>query len=225
MTPATVLVIAREQEALRWEGALRARNLEPVRGDWRKAREQATRQAPAVVVVSDKQGFLLGALRIIRDLRRDPATREAPVVLVGVQPITTVQRLRLGVSSPDATVPRGASPEAIAEAAAEALRQGKVPPPELTPAQQAGMKYSRIGNLLMMMGVFLALPVQRQGADAVDQDWFLLLIPLGGLVSDYATGRVDGRKKLLSWQGWAAIGFMVVIALGIHFLPRFFRLA
>jgi len=223
MSSAPVLVVAPEHEALLWQDALRGRNLEPIRADRRSARQQAARQAPAVVVVSERLAWM-GGLRVIRELRRDPATREAPIVLVGVQPITTTQRLRLGPSAPDATVPRGASAEVVAEAAAEAARRGKLPPVELTPVQQAGMKYTRLGTVLMMMGVFLSLPVQRPGDQAADQSWFLLLIPFGGLVTDYAAGRVDGRKKLLSWQGWAAIGFMVVIALGIVFLPRFFRL-
>lgn len=222
MSSSPVLVIAPAREALLWEDALRGRNLEPVRAERRHAREQATRQAPAVIVVSEKLPYM-GGLRVIRELRRDPATRETPVVLVGVQPITTVQRLRLGTSAPDATVERGASAEAVAEAAAEAARRGKLPPVELTPAQQAGMKYTRLGSVLMMMGVFLSLPVQR-GGETTEQSWFLLLIPFGGLVTDYAAGRVDGRKKLLSWQGWAAIGFIIAIALGIVFLPRFFRL-
>lgn len=221
MSSAPVLVIAPPREALLWEDALRARKLEPVRADRRKAREAAARQAPAVIVVSEKLPFM-GALRAIRELRRDPATREAPVVLVGVAPITTAQRLRLGASAPDATVAPGASPEAVADAAAEALRRGKLPPPELSPAQQAGMKYNRLGTMLMMLGVFLSWPAQ--GGGGPDRSWFLLLIPFGGLVSDFATGRVDGRKQPLSWQGWAAIGFMAVIALGILFLPRFFRL-
>ncbi len=223
MSSAPVLVVAPAREALLWEEALRGRNLEPIRADRKRAREQAARQAPAVVVVSEKLPFV-GGLRVIRDLRRDPATREAPIVLVGVQPITTTQRLRLGASAPDATVPRGASAEAVAEAAAEAARRGKLPPVELTPAQQAGMKYTRLGTVLMMLGVFLSLPVQRAGGQTSDQSWFLLLIPLGGLVTDFAAGRVDGRRKLLSWQGWAAIGFMVIIALGIVLVPQFFRL-
>jgi CheY-like chemotaxis protein len=223
MSSAPVLVVAPAREALLWEDALRGRNLEPTQVDRGSARKQAARQAPAVVVVSEKLPFM-GGLRVIRELRRDPATREAPIVLVGVQPLTTTQRLRLGASAPDATVPRGASAEAVADAAAEAARRGKSPPVELTPVQQAGMKYTRLGTVLMMMGVFLSLPVQRAGGQSTDQSWFLLLIPFGGLVTDYAAGRVDGRKELLSWQGWAAIGFMVVIALGIVFLPQFFRL-
>lgn len=219
MNSAPVLVIAHPREVLLWEDALRARKLEPIRADRGTALREAVRQSPAAIVVSEKLPRL-GALRVIRDLRRDPATREAPVVLVGVQPFSTAQRLRLGTGAPDATVAPGSSPEAVAEAVAEAMKRGRVPPPELTPAQQAGMRYSRVGTVLMMMGVFLSIP--QAGARQDHGSWFLLLIPLGGLVTDIGTGRVDGRKKLLSWQGWAAIAFMAVIALGIVFMPGFF---
>lgn len=222
MSSAPVLVIADPRERLLWEDALRARSLEVIRTDRRAARQEAGRRAPAAIVVSEKLAFL-GSLRVIRDLRRDPATREAPIVLVGARPMTTAQRLRLGTSAPDATVEPGAGAEAVADAVVEALRRGKLPPPALSPAQQAGLRYSRLGTLLMMMGVIFSFPVQRPGEP--DKSWFLLLIPLGGLVSDIATGRVDGRKKLLTWQGWAAIGFAIVIALGIVYFPRFFRLS
>jgi hypothetical protein len=225
MAPAPVLVIAHPREALPWEDALRARNLEVIRTDRRTARQEADRRAPAVVVVSEKLPFM-GALRTIRDLRRDPATREAPVVLAGSPPITISQRVRLGPGAPDATVARGAAPEAVAEAVVEVLRRGKLPPPELTAAQQKGLRYTRLGSMLMMMGVLFSFPIfpAQQGADAPDRSWYLLLIPLGGLLSDFATGRVDDRKKLLSWQGWAAIGVTIAMALGIHFFPGVFRL-
>ncbi|HSP19318.1 MAG TPA: hypothetical protein VLQ79_07385 [Myxococcaceae bacterium] len=147
-------------------------------------------------------------------------------MLVGVQPFTTAQRLRLGASAPDATVPRGATPEQIADAVEEASRRGKLPPVELTPAQQQGMKYSRIGTLLMMFGVIFSFPsMGSQTASSGHKAWFILLIPLGGLVSDFATGRVDGRGRLLSWQGWAALLLMVVIGLGLLFWPGFFQWA
>jgi hypothetical protein len=223
MKPAQVLVIAHPREADAWEPALRARGLEVSSARTRKeAGPAASRATPAVVLVSEKLP-MMGALRTTRSLRQDPATREAPVVLVGAPPFTVSQRTRLGLSAPDLTVPRGATPEAVADAALEALRTGRAAVPALTPAQQSGMKYSRIASLLMVMGVIFAMPT-RQATDAFDHSWFMELIPLGGLVSDIATGRVDGRKRLLSWQGWAAIGFLVAIALGIVFWPSVFRL-
>lgn len=221
--PRSVLVIAKPQEAAAWEEPLRARGLEVVRppASRKEARATGPRPPPDVVVVSEKLPFS-GALRTTRELRKDPATREVPVVLVGMQPLTTAQRLRLGAAAPDATVPPGAGPDAVAAAAEEALRKGKLPPPELTPAQQAGMKYSRIGNMLMVLGVVFSLPGGGGSGGGQGRAWFILLIPFGGLVSDYATGRVDGRRQLLSWQGWAAIAFMVVMALGILLKPDLF---
>jgi ActR/RegA family two-component response regulator len=219
---AAVLLVAPPREAGAWEPALQGRGLEVVRaGGGREGRAAAARTPPAVVAVSEKLPFA-GALRAIRELRKDPATREVPVVLVGMAPLTVAQRLRLGASAPDATVPPGARPEAVADAIEEALRRGKLPPPELTPAQRAGMKYSRIGNMLMIFGVIFSMPGGGSGAG---RSWFVLLIPLGGLVSDYATGRVDGRKKLLGWQGWAALVLSVAMAVGILVWPNFFRWA
>ncbi len=222
MKPATVLVVAPPREAGPWEQALRARGLEVVRATGRREAARAARTAsPAAAVVSEKLPFA-GALRVTRELRFDPATREAPVVLVGLAPFTTSQRLRLGASAPDATVAKGASPEAVAEAAMEAMRRGKVPPPELTPQQQAAMRYSRFGTILMMMGVVFAFS-PRQASSGFDRAWFVLLVPLGGIVSDITTGRVDGRRRWLGWQGWAAVGCIAILALGILFLPRIFR--
>jgi hypothetical protein len=220
MSSAPVLVVAHPREVALWQDALRARGLDVVQADRKGARGEAGRRAPAVVVVSEKLPFA-GALRVIRDLRRDPVTSETPVVMVGVRPFTTAQRIRLGASAPDGTVPPGASPEALAEEVAETLRRGKVPQPELTPAQQAGLRYTRIANMLMFLGViFASTPASKPGESK--RGWFLLLVPLGGLIADVATGRVDGRKRPLSWQGWAAIGLSIVIALGIVLFPNFF---
>ena len=102
------------------------------------------------------------------------------------------------------------------------MRRGRLPPVELTPAQQAGMRYSRIGTMLMVLGVIFSLPMGGSPG-AQGRGWFLLLIPLGGLVSDFATGRVDGRRRPLSWQGWAAIALLVLMAVGIVLWPDFFR--
>ncbi len=220
------LVIARPKEVDAWEPALQARGLGVIRADRRKRPPGPPPESPTVVLVSEKLP-MAGALRTTRELRKDPAMRELPVVLVGVHPFTTVQRLRLGTSAPDATVPPRATPDQIAQAAEDASRAGRLPPVQLTPAQQAGMKYSRIGTLLMIFGVFFSFPSmspQPQPSSA-SKAWFILLIPLGGLVSDFAAGRVDGRKKPLSWQGWAAVGFMVAIAVALVVWPGFFRWA
>jgi hypothetical protein len=223
MSQPIALVIARPTELDAWEPALRARGLSVVRAERRRKGAPPPRETPSVVVISEKLPFG-GALRATRDLRKGPATRELPVVLVGVQPFTTAQRLRLGVSAPDATVPRGATPEQVAEAVVEASRKGRLPPVELTPAQRAGMKYSRIGTLLMMFGVIFSFPSMgpQNASSHHDKAWFILLIPLGGLVSDLATGRVDGRRRLLSWQGWAALVIMVGVGVGLLAWPGFF---
>jgi ActR/RegA family two-component response regulator len=218
-----VMIIAHPREAAAWEQALRARGHEVSSARSRKAAGPALRSAaPALVLVSEKLP-MAGALRVIRDLRADPATREAPVVLAGMAPLTVSQRLRLGLAAPDATTPRGATSEAVADVVEATLRTGKAPLPELTPAQQAAQRYSRIATMLMMAGVLFALPTGRT-AQGFDRSWFMELIPLGGLLSDYTTGRVDGRKRPLSWQGWTAIALMVVMALGIVFWPRVFAL-
>jgi len=221
----TVLVIARRSEAPAWEESLRARGLEVIRADARKEKGSgAARQAPSVVVVSEKLPFA-GALRVTRDLRKDPATREIPVVLVGVHPFATVQRMRLGAAAPDATVPPRATPEQVASAVEEALRTGKLPPVELTPAQQQGLRYARIGTLLMVFGVIFSFPGIGSGTSSPGKAWYILLIPLGGLVSDFANGRVDGRRRWLSWQSWAAGIIMVAMAVALLVWPGFLRWA
>lgn len=223
MPTPTALVIANAKQFAAWEQALRARGLEP----FHAGKKGGERPAPSVVVVSEKLPFA-GALRVTKDLRKDPATRELPVVLVGAHPFTNSQRLRLGDSAPDATVPPGASPEELAAVVEQALKAGRLPPVELTPSQKQGMRYSRTGTILMVFGVFLSFPSLRPTAgEAVDpwRAWCILLIPLGGLVSDISSGRVDGRKRLLSWQGWAAVAIMVGITLGLLFWPGFQRWA
>ena len=224
MSQPVALVIARPKELDAWEPALRARGLGVIRAGRRKG-APAVPQSPSVVVVSEKLPFA-GALRATRDVRKGPVTRELPVVLVGVEPFTTAQRVRLGAGAPDATVPRGATPEQIAEAVEEASRKGRIAPVELTPAQRNGMKYSRIGTLLMMFGVIFSFPsMGPQTSSGHEKAWFILLIPLGGLVSDVATGRVDARRRLLSWQGWAALVILVAMAAGLLFWPGFFHWA
>lgn len=223
MATPTVLVIARPKESAAWAEALAARGFEVIRADARKD-GPSPRVAPAVVVISERLPFG-GGLRTLRDLRKDPATRELPLVLVGARPFTTLQRFRLGPSAPDATVPAGATPEAIAVAVEEAHRTGRLPPVQLTPAQQAGMKYARIGTLLMVFGVIFSFPSMGSRAVPGGKAWWMLLIPLGGLVTDWANGRVDGRKKPLSWQGWAAIAIMAAMALAMLFWPAFFQWA
>ncbi len=218
----TALVVARPKEFAAWEEALRSHGLDPVHAAAKDARSGA-HAPPSVVVVSEKLPFA-GALRATRDLRKDPATRELPVLLVGVRPFTIHQRLRLGASAPDATAPPGASADEIATAAEEARLKGKLPPVELTTEQKAGMKYARIGTLLMVFGVIFSFP-SLGAPSSPGKAWWILLIPLGGLVSDYATGRVDGRRRWLSWQGWAAVGLLAAMAIGLMVWPAFFRWA
>jgi hypothetical protein len=222
MPQPTVLVISSPKQFAAWEDALRSRGLEPVHAGAKSS--GGARPSPAIVVVSEKLPFA-GALRVTRNLRKDPATREVPIVLAGVRPFTTAQRLRLGAAAPDATVGPGCSADDVAAAAEEALRKGKVPPVELTPAQRAGLKYSRIGTLLMMFGVIFSFPSASPAGGSSGKAWYILLIPLGGLVSDFATGRVDGRRSPLSWQGWAAVVVLVAMAVGLLVWPGFFRWA
>jgi hypothetical protein len=213
----SVLIIAGEREATAWEAPLRAHGLEVRRPAGRGAGTAEVAGSPSVVLVSSKMSFA-AALRTTRQLRKDPATRKVPVVLAGVPPFSTAQRLRLGVAAPDATVPPETGPEGVAAAVAEALQRGKLPPVELTPAQQAGLKYSRLGSMLMFLGVIFSV----SGSNSRLRPWFVLLVPLGGLVSDIATGRVDARGRLLSWQGWAALAVGAVLAAGILIWPNFF---
>ncbi len=217
------LVIASAKQFAAWEDALRGRGLEPVHAGAKDA-PPGPRAAPSVVVVSEKLPFA-GALRATRELRKDPATRELPVVLVGVQPFSSTQRLRLGTAAPDATVPPGTGPDDVAAAVEEARHRGRLPPVELTAAQQAGLKYTRIGTLLMVFGVIFSFPSLGSSASSPGKAWYILLIPLGGLVSDYATGKVDGRRRPLSWQGWAALAFLVAMGIGLLVWPGFFRWA
>ncbi len=220
----TVLVVASVKQFAEWEEPLRSHGFDPVHASGKDARSGA-HEPPSVVVVSEKLPFA-GALRVTRDLRKDPATRELPVVLVGVQPFTVHQRLRLGTAAPDATVPPGASPDEVAAAADEVRRKGKLPPVELTPAQKSGMKYARIGTLLMVFGVIFSFPsLGPTSTSSSGKAWWILLIPLGGLVSDFATGRVDGRRRPLSWQGWAAVVLLVAMAVGLVVWPAFFHWA
>ncbi len=223
MSRPTALVIASAKQFTAWEEALRGRGLEPVHAGARGA-PPGPRASPSVVVVSEKLPFA-GALRATRALRKDPATRELPVVLVGVRPFTNVQRLRLGTAAPDATVVPGATPDEVAAAVEEARHQGRLPPVELTPAQQTGLKYSRIGTLIMVFGVIFSFPSLGSSAGSPGKAWYILLIPLGGLVSDFATGKVDGRRRLLSWQGWTAIALLVAMGVGLLVWPGFFRWA
>ena len=96
---------------------------------------------------------------------------------------------------------------------------------ELTPGQQKGLKYSRIGTLLMVFGVIFSFPSIGSSGSSPGKAWYILLIPFGGLVSDFATCRVDGQRRPLSWQGWAALVIMVLMAIGLLVWPGFLRWA
>jgi hypothetical protein len=72
----------------------------------------------------------------------------------------------------------------------------------------------------MVLGAVFSLP-SLGGASETAKAWFIELIPLGGLVSDIASGRVDGRQRLLSWHGWSAVALLIAIALGLVFWPGF----
>ncbi|HVO20010.1 MAG TPA: hypothetical protein VMU15_12185 [Anaeromyxobacter sp.] len=218
-----VLIVARERDLPPWADALVARGMEVERATGRRQALAAVGQrAPAAVLMSERLPF--GApLRIVRDLRKHPATQEVPVVLHGMRPLTTAQRLRLGQAAPDACLRAGARPDEVAQAVEEALRSGRARPVELTPAQQSAMKYSRIGTMLMVFGVIFSMPGLGGGAQADGKSWYILLVPLGGLVSDFATGRVDGRRRLLSWQGWAALALLAAMAAGLALWPGAFR--
>jgi ActR/RegA family two-component response regulator len=222
-----VLVVATEGDLRAWADALGAHGMEVVRAASRREALQAVaKRAPTAVLLSERLRF--GAsLRIVRDLRRHPATQQVPVVLHGLAPLTTAQRLRLGQGAPDACLPAKAGAEEVAAAVEQVLRDGRAKPVELTPAQQSAMKYSRIGTMLMVLGVFFSMPGMGMGgaagAGADNRAWYILLVPLGGLVSDYATGRVDGRRRTLSWQGWTALALLAAMAAGIALWPGFFR--
>ena len=218
-----VLIVARERDLPAWGDALTARGMEVLRArSRREALRAVSQRTPAAVLLSDRLPFS-GALRIARDLRRHPAAQEVPVVLCGARPLTTAQRLRLGPAAPDACVQAGSGAEELAHAVEEAMKSGRARPVELTPAQQSALKYSRIGTMLMVFGVIFSMPGMGSAAQSEGRSWFILLIPLGGLVSDFATGRVDGRRRLLTWQGWTALVLLGVMAAGIALWPGFFR--
>lgn len=226
MSRPSVLVVAPVKELQAWEGPLQARGYDVTcTANHKEAAAAVAQRSPSLVLVSEKLP-LGGALRIAKDFQKHPATQQVPVVFSGIAPLTVAQRVRLGAGAPDATVRRGAGAEEVAEAVAAALAKGKLPPLQLTPQQQSGMKYSRIGNMLMVFGVIFSMPGFGGGAPAPgaadNKAWFLLLVPLGGLVADYATGLVDQRKKLLTWQGWAAVGLAAAMALAILLWPGYF---
>jgi CheY-like chemotaxis protein len=226
MSRPSVLVVATKKELQPWEAALQSRGYDVTcTTSHKEAAAALAQRSPSVVLVSEKLP-LGGALRISKDFQKHPATQQTPVVFYGIAPLTVAQRVRLGPSAPDATVKAGASADEVAAAVAAALEKGKLPPLQLTPQQQSGMKYSRIGNMMMVFGVIFSMPGLGGGAPAPGasdhKSWFLLLVPLGGLVADYATGLVDQRKKLLTWQGWAAVAMAGVIAVGILVWPDFF---
>jgi hypothetical protein len=223
MTRSPILIVAPPRELPAWEAALQGRGLEVERATSRgEARAAVARRSPSAVVVSERLPFG-GALRVTRELRKDPATKEVPVAVIGLPPLTNGQRLRLGAAAPDTCLKAGTSAEDVATAVVDLLEHGRPPPVELTPAQQAGMRYSRIGTMLMVLGVIFSMPGTGGSQASDSRAWFVLLIPLGGLVSDVATGRVDGRPRLLSWQGWTALALIGVMAAGIVLWPAFFR--
>lgn len=221
-----VLVVATKKELPAWEDSLRARGYDVTSASSHKEAALAVSQrSPSVVLVSEKLA-MGGAMRLAKDFQKHPATQQTPIVFYGIAPLTVAQRVRLGPSAPDATIKRGAGAEEVTDAVAAALAKGKLPPVQLTPQQQAGIKYSRVGNMMMVFGVIFSMPGFGGGASAPgatdNKAWFLLLVPLGGLVADYATGLVDQRKQRLTWQGWAAVAMAGVIAVGILLWPGFF---
>jgi CheY-like chemotaxis protein len=226
MSRSSVLVVAPKKELQAWEDVLRARGHDVTcAASPKEASAAVAQRSPSAVLVSEKLP-LGGALRLAKEFQKHPATQQTPVVMAGIAPLTVAQRVRLGPGAPDATVKRGATAEEVADAVAAALEKGKLPPLQLTPQQQSGMKYSRIGNMMMVFGVIFSMPGLGGGAPAPgasdNKSWFLLLVPLGGLVADYATGLVDQRKKLLTWQGWAAIAMAGIIAVAILVWPDYF---
>lgn len=224
MEHTSVLVVAGPAELLAWANALEARGFEVVRAATRGEALRVVRHQPLSAVLASVRLAWDGGLRLCRELKRDPALRELPVVLVGLAPLTPAERLRLR-GAPDDCLAAGARAEEVAAAVEAAVQRGARPIPEPTPQQARALKLSRIGTLLMVFGVMLSLP--RPGAagaqHADPRAWFLMLVPLGGLVSDYATGRADGRARRLSWQGWAALGLGIALALSIVLFPGFYR--
>jgi len=218
--PRPVLAVAPPKQLATWEPALRARGFEVVRAASRgDALSELRRTNVAAVVISERLPWN-GALNLARGIRSDAALAGPPIVVVGLPELTTAQRLRLRGGGPDATTPMKATPEEVASAVAAAIERGPLPPLALSPAQERAMKLSRVATLLMMFGLIFSLPF---GASASrGQAWWILLVPVGGLVSDYATGRVDGRARLLGWQGWAAIVLAVALVPAILLFPGFF---
>jgi hypothetical protein len=218
--PHPVLVVARASELAQWQPALEARGLRVIpaadRGD---AKSELARSNVSAVVVSERLPWN-GALRLVREVRTDQSLATVPVVVVGLPEVTPSMRLRLRGGAPDATLPRTATPEAVAQRVEEAIAAGPVKPVELTPAQERAARLQRTANILMIFGLILSMPLT--GPAGPGQAWWILLVPAGGLLADWATGRVDGRKKLFSWQGWAAIAAAVVLVGVILRFPGFF---
>jgi ActR/RegA family two-component response regulator len=215
-----VLAVAPPKQLETWEPALRARGLEVLRASGHaEALSELRRSNAAAVVVSERLPWN-GALRVARAVRADSGLAGVPVVVVGYPELTTAQRLRLRGGAPDASVPMKASPDEVAAAVQAAVERGPLPPVVLTPEQERALKVSRVAMLLMLFGVIFSFPTRSPTAAA--QIWWILLVPLGGLLSDWATGRVDGRARLLSWQGWAAIVLGVAIAVAIPLFPGWF---
>jgi DNA-binding NarL/FixJ family response regulator len=215
-----ILAVASPKLLATWEPALRAQGFDVVRAAGRDdAQSELRRSNFSAVVVSGRLPWN-GATRVARAVHADPGSAAVPVLAVGLPEITTAQRLRLRSGAPDATVPANARPEALAAAVAAAIERGPVPLPELNPEQQRAMRMSRIATWLMLFGVVFSMQSRNPGSSA--QAWWVILVPAGGLLADYATGRVDGRARLLSWQGWAAIVLGVGLAAGIVLYPGFF---
>jgi ActR/RegA family two-component response regulator len=215
-----VLAVAPPKLLQTWEPALRARGFEVIRAAGRAdALSELRRSNVAAVVVSERLPWN-AALRITRAVKSDSGLAGVPVVVAGFPEITTAQRLRLRGSAPDATVPMKATPEEVAAAVSGAAERGPLPALELTPAQERAARLQRAATILMLAGVVLSLPTRGLSSGA--QIWFILLVPAGGLVADWANGRLDGRRAWLSWQGWAAIVLGFAMAAAIVLFPWFF---
>ncbi len=218
--PHPVLVVAPSKELALWQSALEARGLRAIparsHGD---AKSELKRSNVSAVLVSERLPWN-AALRLAREVRVDAAMAAVPVVAVGLPTMTPSMRLRLRGAAPDVTVPKGTDPAAIAQRVEEAIAAGPAPALELTPEQQRSAQIQRVANILMVVGLVLSMPFR--GPAAPGQAWWILLVPAGGLIADWATGRMDGRGKLLSWQGWTAIAAAVVLVAVILRFPAFF---
>lgn len=218
--PHPVLIVAPSKELAAWQAALEARGLRVIpaanRGD---AKSELKRSNVSAVLVSERLPWD-AALRLSREVRTDETLAAVPVVAVGLPAITPSMRLRLRGGVPDATLPRGAAPEAVAQRVEEAIAAGPAKPVALTPEQERAAKLQRAANLVMMFGLIFSLPLR--GPSASGQAWWVMLVPAGGVLADWATGRLDGRRKLLSWQGWAAIAAAAVLVVAILRFPAFF---